>query len=103
MTDNNDKLKMSTDNGVKTKMTINGRIRECAGRCLRFFLVLAFWLIVWQLVYKVIDRDIVFSSPWQVWQRLLELFRLEDFWISTVRSLARIGLGFILGLSAGIF
>ncbi|NLW11559.1 MAG: ABC transporter permease subunit [Clostridiaceae bacterium] len=102
MTESNDNNSRNALQGVNSDKTLMGRIRECAGRGLRFFLVIIFWLIVWQLVYMIIDRDIVFSSPLQVWQRLTELFRQNEFWVSTLRSLARIGLGFLLGLAAGI-
>lgn len=102
MTDKKDKNKFGTKPGTDKYMTLQGRLRECAGRSLRFFLVVSFWLVVWQIIYLAVDRDIVFSSPLQVWRRLTELISINAFWLSTLRSLGRIGLGFILGLAAGI-
>lgn len=102
MTESNKTRSYGAKRGANTKMTLSGRIRECAGRSLRFFLVIVFWLIVWQLIYLAVGRDIVFSSPYQVWQRLIELITIDVFWLSTLRSLGRIGLGFILGLISGV-
>jgi len=102
MTESKNKNENGTRIGTNKAMTLSGRIRECAGRSLRFFLVVLFWLIVWQLIYLAVDRDIVFSSPLQVWRRLIELIAINAFWLSTLRSLGRIGLGFVLGLAAGI-
>jgi NitT/TauT family transport system permease protein len=89
-------------NKKKLQSRFSKIFQESAGRSLRFLFIFLFWIVVWQIAYLIIDRDIVFSSPAQVAGRLIELISIDEFWASTVGSLARIGLGFLAGLAAGV-
>lgn len=78
------------------------RMKRRAILLLRSVAVIVFWLVVWVVLYHLIGRDLIFSSPRQVAVRLTELSRTSVFWQSTLFSLGRIGLGFLLGLFSGI-
>ena len=53
-------------------------------------LVLAFWLIIWQIAYTLIGSDLLLSSPLTVAQRILTLAQTGEFWATIGRSFARI-------------
>ena len=95
--------KLSNISNRRADLTQNqSRLRRYAGKALRTLLVLIFWLAVWLLIYRLVNRDLVFASPGQVIRRLAELAATREFWRATLDSLARIGLGFVIGLAAGI-
>lgn len=60
-------------------------------------LPLLFWLLIWQLAYSIIRRDIYVPSPFMVFSALKTLIVTLDFWKSVVLSLTRVVLG--LGIS----
>ncbi len=62
---------------------------------------LAFWLLIWQLIYWLVGSDFLLASPVQVAIRLVDLGGQPTFWLSTGLSLLRIMAGFILGVAAG--
>lgn len=64
-------------------------------------LVLAFWLIIWQIAYTLIGSDLLLSSPLTVAQRILTLAQTGEFWATIGRSFARIMAGFLLALLTG--
>lgn len=59
------------------------------------------WLILWQILTMCIDSKIIIVTPIEVAKRLWELIREASFWKSVLFSMARILLGFALGLTAG--
>lgn len=59
------------------------------------------WLAVWQLGAMAIDQKIILVSPVDVLARLVELLPTLGFWQTIAYSLARITLGFLLGVAAG--
>lgn len=61
------------------------------------------WLLVWQLAYWLIGRDLLLASPLQVLKRLAALSLQGTFWLTALLSLLRILAGFALGLLAGTF
>lgn len=60
-----------------------------------------FWLIVWQIVSVCVNSKILLVSPIDTICRLWELLPSADFWSSIFFSMARILLGFLLGLVIG--
>lgn len=60
-----------------------------------------FWLIVWQIVSVCVNSKILLVSPIDTVCRLWELLPSSDFWSSILFSMARILLGFLLGLVLG--
>lgn len=72
--------------------------------CRKFLLnlaVAAVWLIIWQLLCRAVGRELLLPSPLRVAERLWELVRDGQFWLSVGGSLLRILEGFLLGVALG--
>ena len=63
--------------------------------------VLAFWLVIWQIVAVAINQDIVLTSPIQTIQTFFSLAQLREFWVSIGLSLLRIFVGGALAFTFG--
>lgn len=61
-----------------------------------------FWLLVWELASRAINREVFLASPGSVILALSGLCREADFWSTIGSSFLRIVLGFFLGLLSGI-
>lgn len=61
----------------------------------------AVWLIVWQTVSSVVNKELLIASPVQVGLRLFELIGTQEFWLTTLRSLLKITEGYLLGVICG--
>ncbi len=64
--------------------------------------VALFWLGVWQLVYILVDSELLLPSPANTLIRLFELAQTGDFWLKSFSSLVRIMEGFALGALIGL-
>lgn len=71
-------------------------------KLLTSLLVAAIWLSVWQLLYMLIGKGLLFASPAQAFKRLCALALTGVFWRSIGLSLLRITAGFLLGSAAAI-
>ncbi|MFZ5974128.1 MAG: ABC transporter permease [Bacillota bacterium] len=71
-------------------------------RILRKTMIAVIWLLIWYAVYGIVGQEILVVSPAQVLARLFELAGQSAFWASTLASLGRIVLGFLLAVVAGI-
>lgn len=65
------------------------------------FLVLFFWLLLWELLYRVINNEVFLTSPMSVLQTLGELLIQFDFWKTIGFSFTRIVTGFIIAILLG--
>ena len=65
-------------------------------------LVLAFWLLVWQMAYGKIGSDLLLSSPRSVAVRIGQLAVTSEFWLTIGRTFSRIMIGFFCALAGGI-
>ncbi len=65
-------------------------------------LILAFWLGVWALLARLVDRELLLPGPWLVLERLLRLMGTGDFWRVTAASLTRIVCGTLAAILAGV-
>ena len=61
------------------------------------FIILLFWLGVWQILAMAVDNFLLVVTPLQALQALLTLAGQAEFWQSAFGSLWRIALGFLLG------
>ncbi len=76
----------------------------------RTFLIIIFWIIIWELGSLFINNDILLPSPLEVLQVLGQLVQKSYFWLSVLSSVGRvlmglalsIGIGIALGIIAGI-
>ena len=64
-------------------------------------LILAFWMLVWQLAAMAVGREVILPAPGTVLKRLAALAATGDFWQATARSLLRIMGGYAAGVVLG--
>lgn len=83
-------------------MASNPKNKPIVKKSLRLLLAAAVWLLVWQIVYRIIGREVLFASPLSVFQRLFELVGTGGFWLKTGSSLLGITEGYLLGVAAGV-
>lgn len=71
-------------------------------RFLRKILILAFWLLLWQVAALLIHNSILFVSPLETAKALAENLKNQAFWQVVGMTLLRIGVGFVAGLALGV-
>ncbi len=64
-------------------------------------LIAALWLVIWQLLYMVIDTEVLFVSPVGVLKTLCNLVKDGLFWQSVFASFLRIVEGYLLAVIIG--
>jgi len=64
-------------------------------------LVWAFYLVLYQILYWVVDQDILLASPVQILGSLGRLVREPAFFLAAGATFARIASGFLIGLLTG--
>ena len=69
---------------------------------LRKTFVILFWVGLWGATAHYIDKPLLLPSPTEVLLRLFQLIIIEDFWVITALSLARITLGILAAIILGI-
>lgn len=69
---------------------------------LKTTVVLIFWVMVWQIIYLLVNKEILVASPVSVLSRLVEISSASKFWITILYSVARILLGFGLSIFFGV-
>ncbi|NCC86934.1 MAG: ABC transporter permease subunit [Clostridia bacterium] len=69
---------------------------------LKKLLVIAFWIGLWQVVYMIVQQEILIVSPARVVIRIFELVQQQDFWHATLLSLFRIMQGYLLAVVFGV-
>ncbi len=83
---------------MKTSITKRAKLN----RILKVITVSAVWLGLWFLISAVIDKEILFVSPYRVVLTFCELVREAVFWQSAAMSIYRVLLGFVVGVIFGI-
>ena len=68
-----------------------------AKKPIRYTLITAIWLLVWQGVSMLINEEILFVSPLSVALTLCQLVQQGEFWLSLLASVGRVVGGFALG------
>ncbi len=71
-------------------------------RFLRKFVIVLFWIGIWQLASMAIHNAIIFAGPMDVARSFSSLVFTGEFWVSIFYSLGRITLGFFTALLSGI-
>ena len=73
-------------------------------KILQSILSIAFWIFVWYIIAKIVNREVLVASPFSVLKRMGFLVRKDYFWISAALSLLRIMIGFAIAvISAALF
>lgn len=60
------------------------------------------WLVIWQLIYYKIDKEILVVSPINTFNNIFKLIITKSFWIIICNSMLRIFLGFLLAVISGV-
>ena len=66
------------------------------------FLILLFWIFIWEVLFKLINHEILIVSPKDVFLNVLSLWREFSFWKTIFFSTSRIMLGFSLAVFLGV-
>ena len=69
---------------------------------LQNLLALLFWLLVWQGLYLLVDKEFLLVSPVQAFRRLGQLMGQAAFWSSVLATCLRVVAGFLFALLSGI-
>ncbi len=64
--------------------------------------VIAFWLVVWQIMSMVVGYSILCPSPWLTLTKLWALLWQTSFWLSIATTLGRISIGFVAATITGV-
>ncbi len=70
-------------------------------KILKVVVVLLAWLVIWEIVYLIVGKDIIVPSPINVSIRLGTLIITTPFWKAIGASLLRIIIGYLLALIVG--
>ncbi len=68
---------------------------------IKLITVAGIWLGLWFLISAVIDKEILFVSPYRVVLTFYEMMVKVEFWRSVAMSILRISLGFVIGMVFG--
>lgn len=68
---------------------------------IRKALIIVFWLVVWEVLDRVVDNRLVLAGPIRTLQALGDLVVLQNFWAIVGASFGRIALGFLLSFVVG--
>ncbi|MDL2217067.1 ABC transporter permease subunit [Christensenellaceae bacterium OttesenSCG-928-M15] len=69
---------------------------------LRGAAVAAFWLLVWQCLSALVNKELILPSPVQTAARFISLMQEKTFWLSTLYSLCRVLGGYLAAVVLGI-
>ncbi|OUQ58442.1 hypothetical protein B5E58_07435 [Tyzzerella sp. An114] len=64
--------------------------------------VIFIWILIWQLIYKAVGKEILIVSPFDMFMNLYEKLFKADFWITCFYSVSRILKGYFLGIFLGV-
>lgn len=59
-----------------------------------------FWIAAWHIVSGIVNQKLLLASPLETLQALLHMMQTADFYSAILRSLGRIGSGFVLAFVA---
>lgn len=69
---------------------------------IRVFIIITFWIAVWQITSLIIDNSIIFVGPAEVMHSFSVLLTRPDFFRSIGQTFGKISLGFLLAFFTGI-
>ena len=81
---------------MKTSMPINKKL-------IRKGQIFIFWIVVWQVIYKLVGKDILVPSFYHIIQKVFELLGHPYFYYDVGMTFYRVLVGVTLSFCAGIF
>ena len=85
----------------KEKLTLKQILLRILTKTLITVGVFAFWVVLWQIIYEKVGKDIIVPSPYNTWLRIKSLLGEREFWEITGSSVSRILQGFVCGTLLG--
>lgn len=83
--------------------TINGQInRSGISKNIKLLLIGAFWLMIWQIVYMIVEKDLIVPSPFDTFSALAAMLFTGEFYINAGATMYRVIVGIIVSFVAGI-
>ncbi|MEG1835096.1 MAG: ABC transporter permease subunit [Oscillospiraceae bacterium] len=76
--------------------------KELLIKALRVLFGALVWLCVWQIIYMIVNREVLIASPLSVFSRLFEMASEKSFWLKTFNSLFAILEGYVLAIISGV-
>ncbi len=89
------------DNNRLAKNELSREDAWYLNKFVRKMFIAALWIIIWQIAYLKIGKEILLVSPFAVASRLFEMVRTLEFWRDSVATIIRIVSGFLLALVVG--
>lgn len=80
---------------MKISITVDTKI-------IRRFLILLFWIVIWEILSLLIDSSILLPSPFEVISAFISLAVKLYFWKSIFASLLRVVIGISISIAGGI-
>ena len=77
------------------------RAGDARKRFVRKAAIIAFWLVVWEVLDRVVDNRLVLAGPIRTLQALADQVVMPNFWMIVGASFGRIALGFLLSFVVG--
>ena len=77
------------------------RAGDARKRFARKAAIIAFWLVVWEVLDRVVDNRLVLAGPIRTLQALADQVVMPNFWMIVGASFGRIALGFLLSFVVG--
>jgi NitT/TauT family transport system permease protein len=65
-------------------------------------IIIAFWLLVWELVSVLIENPILIAGPYETVKALIGMMGEKDFWLSIKNSFLNITGGILIGCVSGV-
>jgi NitT/TauT family transport system permease protein len=69
---------------------------------IRSVLVIGFWLVVWQLLYLAVGKEVIIPSPIDTFQTLAQLATTAEFYFNTAATMQRVVAGIVISFVAGL-
>ena len=70
-------------------------------RCVRILLIAVFWLGIWAVAAWIVEKPLLFPSPFAVLKRMGELMTTAEYYAVTARSLFNILSGILIAVVGG--
>lgn len=77
-------------------------ITQASKKISKKILIIAFWILVWELGSLLIHNVILLPSPSEVVQTLWKLIFQQYFWLCVFSSIARVIIGLVLSIGLGV-
>ena len=68
---------------------------------IKILLIILLWVGIWEALAFIINKPLLFPTPIAVMAKLFNLILTKVFWINTVYSFGRVGIGIVIAMALG--